>query len=89
MESLALLVALMFLTVLLAGPLALASTLVLPRWLGKFLCLLAFMVGIWWFLLPIGGARLFAMLTILLSARGLGLFGESPSRDEVPKPPEE
>ena len=87
MESLALLACLVFLTVLLAGPLALASTYVLPGWLGKFLCLLAFMLGVWWCLLPIGGARVIGLLTMILAARGLGLFG--PPEEEVEDPPEQ
>ena len=71
MESLALLVAIIFLTMIFCGPAAYALTFVLPVWLGKFFCFLALLVGIWWLCLPIGGARLFAMLTIFLALRGL------------------
>ncbi len=82
MESLALLAAIVFLTVLMSGPLALASTYVLPGWLGKFLCLLALMLGVWWCLLPIGGARAVGLFTVVLSARGLGLFGSAEKKPE-------
>jgi hypothetical protein len=71
MESLALLVTMLFFSIILIGPISWGLTIILPTWLGKTLCFISLIVGLWWFFLPIGPARFFSVPTVLLSLKGL------------------
>lgn len=68
MASLALIVALMFLVVLLSGPLCFAISKIpfVPNWIKIILGFLTIFIGAWWFLLPIGPIRFIGILTALL-----------------------
>lgn len=69
MESLALIVTLIFLSLLAAGPIVWVISWFAPVWLGKFLAGLALVFGLWWMSLPIGPARLFSVPTLLICIR--------------------
>jgi len=71
MASLALLVTLIFLLIILAGPFAYFSSYFLPKWLSTVVCIATIILGLWWMLLPIGGARFFGVITILFAIKKL------------------
>ena len=68
MASLAFIVALMFLVVLLSGPLCFVISKIpfVPNWIKIILGFLTIFIGAWWFLLPIGPIRFIGILTALL-----------------------
>lgn len=69
MESLALMVAIIFLSLLASGPIVWIVSLFVPVWLGKFLAGCALVFGVWWLSLPIGPARFFSLPTLLICLR--------------------
>jgi hypothetical protein len=71
MESLAVLVMIIFFSLLACGPMVWAISLFVPVWLGKFLAGLVLVFGIWWLSLPIGPARLFSVPTLIICIRVL------------------
>ena len=66
MASLALVVALMFMTVLLIGPLSyvLSSIKLVPNWIVWIISLLSMFVGAYWFVLPTGILRFVGLMSI-------------------------
>jgi hypothetical protein len=68
MASLALIAGLIFLVVLISGPLVflLSKLPFVPRWLSNCLAILTIFIGVWWFLLPISIVRYIGLLTALL-----------------------
>jgi len=68
MESLALLVALMFLVVVLLGPATwlLSKANFIPRFIIWIMGLLSVTLGIYWFFLPVNFMRFFGLLTAYL-----------------------
>lgn len=68
MAGLALMVGLIFLLVLISGPLVLVLSKLpfVPRWLTNILGVLTIFIGVWWFLLPISVIRYVGLLTALL-----------------------
>lgn len=68
MGSLALMAGLIFLVVLISGPLVLLLSRLpfIPRWLTNILGVLTIFVGVWWFLLPISVIRYVGLITALL-----------------------
>ena len=67
MEGLALIVALIFLTVISSGVLCWIASFILPKWLTQILCICTLFLAAWWILLPIGFARLFSVPTLLIA----------------------
>ena len=68
MASLAIIVVLLFLTVLISGPLCfiLSKIKIIPNLIINILSILVMLVGVWWFCLPIGPIRFIGILTTLL-----------------------
>lgn len=68
MASLALLVGLIFVVVLLSGPICfiLSKISIIPNWIINILGVITILIGIWWLCLPIGPIKYVAILTILL-----------------------
>lgn len=74
MESLALVVAVIFLTVLFSGPIAYIAALIkfIPQILVSFLATIAMASGFYWLFLPIGFMRLFGFIPIYFSFKAFG-----------------
>jgi len=68
MASLAIIVGLLFLTVLISGPLCfiLSKIKIIPNLIINILSILVILIGVWWFCLPIGPIRYVGILTALL-----------------------
>jgi hypothetical protein len=68
MASLAVIVGLLFLTVLISGPLCfiLSKIKIIPNLIINILSILVILIGVWWFCLPIGPIRYVGILTALL-----------------------
>lgn len=68
MASLALIAGLIFLLVLVSGPLVflLSKTSFVPKWITNILAVLTIFIGVWWFLLPISIVRYIGIITALL-----------------------
>lgn len=74
MESLALLAAVLFLTVLFSGPIAYIAALIkfIPQLIVSLLATLAMAFGFYWLFLPIGFMRLFGFIPIYFSFKAFG-----------------
>jgi len=68
MASLALMAGLIFILVLLAGPICFVISKIpfIPNWINMILGFLTMFIGAWWFLLPIGPIRFLGVITVLL-----------------------
>jgi hypothetical protein len=67
MASLALIVSMMFIFVLIIGPLSYLFSVYFPSYfLTRILGLIAILTGIWWLLLPIPSIRYYGLLDIYL-----------------------
>lgn len=68
MASLALLVGLIFIVVLLSGPICfiLSKISIIPNWTINILAVITILTGIWWLCLPIGPIKYVGILTIWL-----------------------
>lgn len=68
MASLALMAGLIFLVVLISGPLVfiLSKLSFVPKWITNILGILTIFIGAWWFLLPISVVRYVGLITALL-----------------------
>jgi hypothetical protein len=66
MASLAILVFLLFLIVILVGPICylLCSFKWMPKWMVWIFCLMSGIVGAWWLLLPIGVMRFLGFMPL-------------------------
>lgn len=71
MESLALMVFLLFFLAVFSGPFAYASTFLAPRYVSAPLCLGSLIVGVFWITLPISVMRFASLPTIIFSIKGL------------------
>lgn len=71
MASLALLVSLIFIIVLLIGPLSYVLSLFdwMPRFIVWVLGLSCIFVGIWWFLLPIPAIRYYGLVDVFIGLK--------------------
>jgi hypothetical protein len=73
MASLAIIVSIIFLVVLLSGPICfvLSGFNFIPTWIVVLLSLFTIVCGFWFFLLPITGVRYIGILSVLLGAVAL------------------
>ena len=68
MESLALLVAIMFLFVICIGPITYGISLIpfLPKWIKISFAVISILAGLWWLTLPTNGVNLLGAMAIYL-----------------------
>lgn len=68
MESLALIVAIMFLFVLCIGPISYAISVIpfFPKWIKIFIAVVSILTGLWWLTLPTSGVNMLGIIAIYL-----------------------